>query len=65
MSATRWRRGDLSDMPLGESVLCWDAVNRVMFIAYRSGADDLVAVPENRRTDCSADWWRPLPSEPK
>lgn len=52
-------------MPLGESVLCWDAISRVMFVGYRSG-DDVIAEPSyrNRPTYFKVDQWRPLPTPP-
>lgn len=61
-----WKLTANSQLPHGESVLCWDAINKVMFVAYRSG-DDLIPEPylKGEPTRYQADYWRPLPAPPK
>jgi hypothetical protein len=63
----KWKETDAHPMPEGDSVLCWDAVNKVMFVGYLSGGD-LIPEPPKRNpgpTPYCADWWRTLPSPPK
>lgn len=57
---TVWKQ---SPMPMGVSVLCWDAVTNVMFVGYRSG-DDIIPEPggAGKPTPFQADWWRMLPN---
>jgi hypothetical protein len=63
---TVWKDAIEHPIPEGESVLCWDAVNTVMFVAYRSG-DGLIPEPHVKGgpTPFQADWWRRLPPPPK
>lgn len=65
MSAARWRDTHKHPMPDGESVLCWDAINNVMFVGYRSG-DGIIPEPHvtGGPTPFQADQWRPLPPHP-
>lgn len=60
---SHWRETQKSALPHGESVLCWDAINGVMFVAWTSGGD-LFLDGTNKPTHYEADWWRPLPNPP-
>lgn len=66
MSTSKWKNTQRHPIPNGDSVLCWDAINKVMFVAYRSG-DDLIAEPAGKNPPCpyEADWWKPLPKPPR